>query len=126
MLIVLVRVQLGGDEIAENFPEYATFAKLHLSDYKGIPMYAVENGYYHLKNSPMEVVLHYLRINENEYKTLYKCYDKLNFCITLGKLGIVERWEQEANEAIKLLEKLTGDEFVVDSVKTNLNLPEID
>jgi len=109
-----------GEEIAKNFPEYTIFYKLHLSDYKGIPMYAVENGYYHLKNSPMQVVLDYLRVDEDEYKTLYKCYDKLNFCITLGGLGIVKRWENEANEAIKLLEKLTGDEFIVDSIKTNL------
>jgi len=68
----------------------------------------------------MQVVLDYLRVDEDEYKTLYKCYDKLNFCITLGGLGIVKRWENEANEAIKLLEKLTGDEFIVDSIKTNL------
>ncbi len=38
-----------GDEITKNFPEYAIFNRLHLCDYEGIPMYAVENGFYHLK-----------------------------------------------------------------------------
>jgi methionyl-tRNA synthetase len=37
-----------GDEISVLFPEYEIFNRLHLCDYKGIPMHCSANGYYHL------------------------------------------------------------------------------
>ena len=81
-------------------------------------MYAIENGIYNFINSPKEAVIAYLRINENEYNVLLNCIeDKLYFGYTLENLGIHERWEREAKEAIKILEGLIGNEFVDNSVR---------
>lgn len=51
------------DEILKHFPEMNDIISLHLSDTDGIPMYAVENGYYHYTNG-------------NDYKTYLRLSDK--------------------------------------------------
>nr|DAW61051.1 MAG TPA: hypothetical protein [Caudoviricetes sp.] len=96
------------DEITKHFPEFKPFVNLHLSDCYGAPLYAVENGYYHMKNSSKETVVNYLRITEMEYNLLYLAEDKQYFKYLLNMLGIVERWKRESNEALKKLEELTG------------------
>ncbi len=110
---------MGGcchEEILKHFPEFKIFIDLHLSDCKGRPMYAVENGIYHFENTSFEVGKNYLRLTNEEAEALNKfTKDKLIFKATLENLGVVKRWEAEANEAIKLLEELTGNEFVNDS-----------
>ena len=37
------------DTILKHFPEFRDFVTLHLSDCHGVPMYAIENGIYFLK-----------------------------------------------------------------------------
>ena len=103
-------------EILKHFPEFKIFVNLHLSDCKGRPMYAEANGIYHFENTSFEVAKNYLRLTNEEAEALNKfTKDKLIFKATLENLGVVKRWESEANEAIKLLEELTGNEFVNDS-----------
>ena len=105
-----------GDEIATLWPEFEIFNRLHLCDCKGRPMYAAENGRYHFTNTSFEVGRDYLRLTTEEAKELSPyTSEKETFQYHLEKLGILERWESEANEAIKLLESLTGDKFVDDS-----------
>jgi hypothetical protein len=107
-----------GDIIASKFPEYEIFERLHLCDSKGAPMYAVSNGIYHFTNSSKEDVMKYLRISESEYNILLNFInDPTYFSYILENLGINKRWEMEANEAIKLLENLTGNEFEDDSIR---------
>lgn len=112
---------MGGcchEEILKYFPEFKIFVDLHLSDCKGRPTHAVANGIYHFENTSFEVGKNYLRLTNEEAEALNKfTKDKLFFKATLENLGVVKRWESEANEAIKLLEELTGDEFVNDSVR---------
>jgi hypothetical protein len=106
-----------GDKVSKEFPEFTIFNRLHLSDSKGYPMYAIENGIYHFINSSKEVAMDYLRIVKEEYNVLLNCIeDKLYFAYVLENLGVRERWEREAKEAIKILEGLTGNEFVDNSV----------
>lgn len=98
------------DEILKYFPEFKPFVNLHLSNHYGQPMYPVENGFYHLKNSDKEKTINYLRITETEYNTLRdSAEDKAYFTYLLYTLGIVDRWEQESLKAIKQLEALTGN-----------------
>lgn len=97
-------------EILKHFPQFKTFIDLHLCNHYGQPMYPVENGFYHLKNSDKEKTMNYLRITETEYNTLHdSTEDKTYFTYLLYTLGIVDRWEQESLKAIKQLEALTGD-----------------
>lgn len=98
------------DEILKYFPEFKRFVDLHLSNHYGQPMYPIENGFYHLKNSDKEKTINYLRITESEYNILHdSAEDKGYFTYLLYTLGIVDRWKKESMEAIKQLEALTGN-----------------
>lgn len=108
-------INVGGgcchEEILKRFPEFKTFAYLHLCDCYGAPLYAVENGYYLMSKEPKEKVMNYLRITEEEYNRLHNAEDKQYFKYLLYILGIVRRWNEEAKEAIRELEALTGSEW---------------
>lgn len=95
-------------EILRRFPQFKMFVDLHLSNHYGEPMYPVENGFYHVKNSSKENAIKYLRITETEYDLLHQAEDKQYFKHLLYMLGIVERWKIESKEALKKLEELTG------------------
>lgn len=98
------------EEILKYFPEFKPFVNLHLSNHYGQPMYPVEDGFYHLKNSNKETTINYLRITESEYNVLCdSAEDKGYFTYLLYTLGIVDRWKQESLKAIKQLEALTGN-----------------
>lgn len=111
------------EEILKAKPDLKLFVDLHLSTAKGVPMYAIENGFYFLKNggnnskSPKDVCMDHFRINESEFEQIAIAKDKLHLQTIIEKMGLPARWEQEANQAIKLLEEWTGKEFVNDSVK---------
>ena len=96
------------EEILKRFPQFKMFVDLHLSNHYGEPMYPVENGFYHVKNSSKETAIKYLRITETEYDLLHQAEDEQYLKHLLYMLGIVERWKRESNEALKKLEELTG------------------
>lgn len=123
-----------GDEIAKAFPELAIFNRLHLCDWEGIPMYAVENGLYHLKEGfnskstgeafKVEFCSYY-RMTPEQFDIICKSENKIEYALLLRDLGILAQWKKEATEAIKQLEELTGDEFLCDSKKSQYNAPEL-
>lgn len=113
------------DEILKYFPELKPFVDLHLCDYKGAPTYAVENGFYWIKEyksgkETADAPREYLRITDGELAVLSMCEDKYVFWFRLYELGIVKRWEEEAQKAIEYLESLTGKKFLMDSVKSQI------
>ena len=124
-----------GDEIARLFPEYAIFNNLHLCDYLGIPMYCAANGFYFLQHgfnrydkdeTLKSKFCKYYRITEKQFDILSCAKSKIHFAILLEENGIFDQWKEEADKAIKKLEELTGNEFVVDSVRTQYDKPSAD
>lgn len=107
---------MGGcchDEIVKYVPELVKFIPLHCCNHYGAPMYPVENGTYHIKNSDKSVAIEYLRISDKEYSKLYEAADdKMYFKYLLFNLGIVDRWKCESNELLVELEDLCGKKWV--------------
>jgi hypothetical protein len=120
------------DTIAEQFPEFIPFIKLHLSDYKGIPKYAAGDGFYRLRegfNSKSKgedfkaEYCDYYRVTPAQFDQLNTSENEIQFSLMLQSLGILEQWETEAKAAIKQLEELTHTQFVVDSRKSQYTPP---
>lgn len=128
---------LGGgcqhEEIIKAFPQYKLFINLHGCDYEGIPTYAVENGFYHLRNGfnrtkPEDKnfkseFCEYYRIAPQQFDVLNTSHNQLQYALSLDKLGILSQWKDEANKAIETLEQLTDTKFIVDSKKTQFHAP---
>lgn len=51
------------DAILRNYPELFDVVALHLSDINGTPMYAVENGVYHIEHGTVEHVMNHFRLD---------------------------------------------------------------
>ena len=121
-----------GDTIAELFPEYSIFNRLHLCDYKGIPMHCVANGFYHLRNgfnsqSAGEEFIteycEYYRLTREQFSELNTAENETHFAILLERLEVFQQWESQAMQGIKLLEEITGEKFVNTSKRTNYCRP---
>lgn len=127
---------MGGcchDEILASCPDLKIFVDLHLCDYKGIPMHAVENGFYHLcegfndtkpgsekfKNEFCE----YYRISSTQFDVISRVENKLQYALALQNLNILDQWADQANSAIELLQEMTGKVFLIDSKRTQYNAP---
>ena len=86
--------------ILSKFPHLSDAISLHLSDDSGIPMYALENGFYYCKN-PKEygdsVIADHFRISINEVPSIRAMgYVRLGAWIELEK----PRWKAEADAVI--------------------------
>lgn len=114
-----------GKSIIEIWPEFEIFSRLHLSDFEGSPMYAVENGWYHMGNK--KVAMRYLRITEEEYDKLLTAKSKEVLSYLIVDLGINKRWKEEAKEATAILEQYVSimsgvrTKFVSQATKRHFN-----
>lgn len=99
------------DFILKYFPEFGIFVDLHLCDNAGVPMHAVSNGYYHLQKSGSDVVKSYLRASDDEVEVLKTAEDKEHFKYLIHKVGLLKKWDSDANKAIEVLESLTGEKY---------------
>src|SRR5690606_30812356 len=63
----------------------------------------------------------YYRITPNEFEELKKSKDQNYYGFLLQAMEVPKRWNKEAKKAIKYLEELTGDEFINDSKKSQLD-----
>lgn len=117
------------DDILAAAPEFQIFVNLHNCDYTGVPVYVSANGFYHLRNgfnaekigTPEFKIkfCEYYRVTEDQFEALDTAETELQFKIMLDRLGILSQWRKEANEAIAILETLTGQTFTVDSIRSN-------
>lgn len=106
---------MGGtihNEILKHLPILRIFIDIHGSDCHGAPLYAAENGFYIMTNKGKNSLIDYLRITEDEANKLQVAEDELQFKALLYQLGIVDRWQEESNEAIQELELLAGKKWV--------------
>jgi hypothetical protein len=86
-------------EILRAFPKLAPIVALHLSDPDGVPMYAIENGRYHLAQGNRPAAA---RLWRCEVSALPEVEDVESFVEAQR-----ERWAREAGEAWALLEGLS-------------------
>lgn len=105
------------DEILKVRPDLKIFVDLHLSDFRGVPMYAVENGFFHLTEGKLNYSQSTVRATDSEFEILKTAKDKDYFGHLLVKLGIVDRWQREAKQAISILEEMTGNKFEDNSTR---------
>ena len=117
------------ESILKAFPEFKIFVDLHLSDADGVPMYAIANGYYHLRQGFNNLKPHeesfaakfceYYRLNLEQFEAVNIAGDENHFGVIVEKIGIRKMWKKQAEEGIKLLEKLTGKKFEDTATRSN-------
>ena len=96
------------EEILKYCPNLAIFEKLHLRNYIGQPMYAVENGLYWIKEGRRDIIKSHFLLNDDEIDVFMACEDKLHLKYLIDKYNISARWKALADEGIKTLEELCG------------------
>jgi hypothetical protein len=112
-----------GDKIAEAFPEYAIFNQLHLCDFAGAPMYAVANGFYHIKQWEADVFCKYFSCDIKQYNLLSLAETIREFAAMIAIAQIPATWEARAKAAIAKLEELTGEVFKSTAARRHYTAP---
>jgi hypothetical protein len=92
------------DEILKHWPDLQPLADLHLSDIDGIPMHALENGFYHLggthwQRPQFDVAARHFRITEDEAKWLVADLFGDSFSVHAGFLSSGEATKAKAKLA---------------------------
>lgn len=131
------RESFGGcchETILQHRPDYADLVALHLSDIDGAPMYALENGFYHLggthwQSANYKVAADHFRITEDEARKLVAdlfgdSYSQTGGFLSKGAASEAKarlalwvksqrpRWKAEADAAIaKYSLVVTGDKW---------------
>ena len=121
------------EDILKYFPEFKKFVALHLADFSGTPMFVCANAYYRLKNkfegyygneNFEEKFCDIYRVTPEQLQILKTSRCKEELALLITEMGIRRQWKQQADEAIKQLESLTGKEFVVNSERTQWDVTD--
>lgn len=100
------------DEILKYFPEFKIFVNLHGNDSYGMPMYMLSNLKFAIDNNKIDAICRTLHISKGTGKEIICWGEDLDYIkYFLEENDIIYHLRSKANKAIKLLEKLTGDEF---------------
>jgi len=99
------------EDIVKKMPSLQLFVDLHLSDESGAPVYAVENGYYHMRNSSTQIFAHYMRIStDHASRIITTIHNKEDFSKWVETLR--PSWAAQANEAKAKLAELIDKNMV--------------
>lgn len=88
------------DVLVDAIPELALIAALHLSDDHGVPMHAVENGWYWYEQGELATCAKHLRVSLDDLPGLPTKEAFAEYVDTLR-----ERWQREADEALAYLQQ---------------------
>lgn len=101
------------ENILKHAPQYKCFVDLHNCNHYGYPTYAIQNSMYYFKLKKYHTIKNYLRLQEGELEDLLLFSDdEIAFQWKLNQMGIIDRWYQEALEAIEYLDELTGCRWI--------------
>lgn len=96
------------DIILASHPELKILVDLHLSDGHGVPLYAVENGYHHMRNR--DVFKDYLRLTDNQVEDFYSIKStssQTHKGIFIDKIESMKPiWLEEAKKGKELIQRL--------------------
>jgi hypothetical protein len=114
------RSSYGGcchDEILKVRPDLKIFVDLHLSTADGVPMYAIENGYFHLQEGKKDIAKEYIRASNEQWALISQSADKEHYQYLVESAGLLGIWRAQAKSAIAMLEEMTGNKFKDSSTK---------
>lgn len=100
-----------------NRPDLKLICDLHLSQFNGVPMFAIENAFYWLEKGNVTYAQNILRATDEEMEELQYISNKGDFRTAVVVMGLPNRWKAEALECIKWLSSETDYEF--ESAATN-------
>jgi hypothetical protein len=115
----------NGDRIAKIYPPFQILEDLHLSNSQGVPKYAIENGFYHFKESGYKIKSlesywkvkltvkqkHYLQAHLETMKKNEKDVKK-HVAVIVKKLNQV--WSDKVKAAYKLVNETPSDLTEID------------
>lgn len=97
------------DEITRYFPEFKTFVDLHLSNEQGMPMYAIENGNYHLSHN-IEHAMSHFRASYDEMVQLRETRKVDPLAVAKYVTFMEPAWRKQAEQAKKQLQELINNQ----------------
>ena len=115
------------NEIIKYYPEFQLLVDLHLSDGNGLPMYALENGFYHLQGvqgvaaydhtCTLEYFAEYMRISIQKAQALVDhCHRKIEFALFVKAMEPI--YLQEATDAKQMIQALINGEATPERTPT--------
>lgn len=100
------------DEILKYFPEFKIFVNIHENNSYGMPTYMISNLKFYIDNNKIDAICRTLHISEGMAKEIICWGEDIDYIkYFLEGNNIIFSLRRKAKKAIKLLEKLTGDEF---------------
>lgn len=100
------------EEILKYFPEFKIFIYLHGYYSYGMPIYMLSNLKFYIDNNKIDAICRTMNISEKIAKEMICWGEEIDYIkYFLEENDIIPSLMRRAEKAIKLLEKLTGDEF---------------
>jgi hypothetical protein len=109
------------DDISEAYPILKPIIELHLNDHNGMPMYCIENGYYHYKCGNISAFSHHFMLDKNLTELIVDSLNKHTKGEDYRKLVLSNHvlnilaplWEQKAIQAMEVYNTLYDKSIII-------------